>query len=83
MATPKPAMVTQKVRQAWPAITAWYSMKSRKISQGLGKMNSETSKAAQTTCHSTTTISSSTQGDQRSSSLLLSLFIANPWLLIG
>ena len=38
--------------------------------QGLGKMKSETPKAEQTICHSTSTTTSSSQGDQRSSCLL-------------
>ena len=34
--------------------------------KGLGKMNSETEKAEQMICHTTTTLSSSNQGDQNS-----------------
>ena len=46
------------------------SASCRPMAQGLGKMNSETSKAEQMTCHSRMTASSSTQGAQRSAYFL-------------
>ena len=36
MAMPKPAMVTQKVRQAWPAMTPLNSTSCTPMAQGLG-----------------------------------------------
>ena len=66
MAMPKPTIVTQKVRQAWPAMRPRYSMNWFQMRAGLGKMNSETLKAEQMICHSAITATSSSQGDQRS-----------------
>lgn len=70
MAMPKPAMVTQKVRQAWPAMTPPNSTSWVAMAQGLGKMNSETLKAEQMICHSRMVAVSSSQGDQRSTVFL-------------
>ena len=71
--SPKPAIVTQKVRQAWPAIVAACSFMAEMIAAGLGKMNSDTPNAEHSTCHSTSTATSRIHGDQRS---IVLLFIA-------
>ena len=73
MAMPKPTMVTQKVRQAWPAITSLNSQNCVQIRHGLGKRNSDTLNAEHSTCHNTSTAVSSSHGDQIS---ICFLFIA-------
>src|SRR5574343_1059794 len=70
MAMPKPAMVTQKVRQAWPAITSFNSMNCCQMREGLGNTNSETWKARHSTSQMTSVMTSRIQGDQRSSVFL-------------
>src|SRR5574343_948923 len=70
MAMPKPAMVTQKVRQAWPAITSLNSMNCCQMREGLGNTNSETWKARHSTSQMTSVMTSRIQGDQRSSVFL-------------
>src|SRR5438874_8489430 len=66
IAMPKPAIVTQKVRHAWPVMIALNSQNCVQMRHGLGKMNSDTPKPEQMICHSTITATSSSQGDQRS-----------------
>src|SRR5574343_1194049 len=70
MAMPKPAIVTQRVRQVWPAITSLNSTNCCQMREGLGKTNSETEKARQRTSHMTRVLTSRIQGDQRSSVFL-------------
>jgi len=52
------------VRQACPAMVSRNSQNWVQMRQGLGKMNSDTSKPEQMICHSTSTAVSNSQGDQ-------------------
>ena len=63
---PKPTIVTQNVRQAWPAIVPRNSQSCAAIREGLGKMNSETAKPRQMPSQSSSVAISSSQGAQRS-----------------
>ena len=47
-------------------MTPLYSQKLFQMESGLGKMKFDTAKPEQITCHSTRTVMSSSQGDQRS-----------------
>ena len=62
MAMPKPAMVTQKVRQAWPAMTPLNSTSCTPMAQGLGNRYSGMLKAEQMICHSRMVATSRIQG---------------------
>ena len=70
MAMPKPAIVTQKVRQACPAMMPLNSQNWVQMRHGLGKMNSETLKAEQMICHSNTTQTSKIHCDHISTCFL-------------
>jgi hypothetical protein len=52
------------------------------ISQGLGKMNSDTWKAEQMTCHSTITAAAAARGTSVPA-FVVQLFMAMSWALIG
>jgi hypothetical protein len=76
MDMPKPAIVTQKVRQAcWAINVAVLDHLFTDAIAGLGKMNSLTAKTEHTACQSATTASSSAHGAQRS---MVRAFIAWP-----
>src|SRR5690606_25787888 len=66
MARPKPAMVTQKVRQAWPMMVTLCSSVCSQMREGLGKMNSETPKPEVMTSQITMIPISSSSGEKRS-----------------
>ncbi len=71
MAMPKPTIVTQKVRQAWPRMVQRCSQVCSTMRQGLGKMNSLTLKAVQMSCHSTSVATSRISGAKRSRVLFI------------
>ena len=59
---PKPTIVTQNVRQAWPAIVPRNSQSCEAIRDGAGKMNSETLKPRQISSQSSRMTASTSQG---------------------
>ena len=71
MAMPKPTIVTQKVRQAWPRMVQRCSQVCSTMRHGLGKMNSLTLKTLQISCHSTSVATSRISGAQRSRLLFI------------
>ena len=64
-------MVTQKVRQACAAMMLLYSRNWVQMRQGLGKMNSDTSKAEHRICQVMMNTTSNSQGAHISICLLL------------
>jgi hypothetical protein len=73
MAMPNPAMVTQKVRQAWAAMMPLNSTNWVQIRQGLGKMNSDTSNVEHRICHIAMMRTSRIQGAHISTCFLFML----------
>ena len=64
---PNPTMVTQKVRQAWPAMTSRYSTICSQMRRGEGNTNSDTLKSEHVACQMTKVVTSKPQGAQVSS----------------
>src|SRR5512139_2774147 len=69
IAMPKPTIVTQKVRHAWPRMVVRCSQNCSAMRTGLGKMNSLTLNRLHTPCHTTSVASIRISGDQRSRDL--------------
>ena len=66
MLRPKPSIVTQKVFHAASSSGPVNSPNCCAICVGLGKMNSGMPNSITTACHSSSTATSTTSGDQRS-----------------